>query len=135
MQRIAILGAGGVGGYYGGILARAGNRVAMLARGAHLEALRERGLEVRTPEGSFIVEVEAAGDPGELDVASRLAGLAGVSDRHVELGPEPGSTDTRMEERLALLHHYHDGMVNPQAGGTLLVPLGSLVKICLCFDG
>ncbi|HYN21208.1 MAG TPA: 2-dehydropantoate 2-reductase N-terminal domain-containing protein, partial [Thermoanaerobaculia bacterium] len=49
--RVAILGAGGVGGYYGGALARAGNPVAMLARGDHLQALRERGLEVRTPEG------------------------------------------------------------------------------------
>jgi 2-dehydropantoate 2-reductase len=65
-MNIAVLGAGGVGGYYGGILARAGHRVAMLARGAHLEALRERGLEVRTPDGSFTVAVEATGDPGEL---------------------------------------------------------------------
>lgn len=65
-MNIAILGAGGVGGYFGGILARAGHRVALLARGAHLEALRERGLEVRTPEGSFTVAVEATGDPEEL---------------------------------------------------------------------
>jgi 2-dehydropantoate 2-reductase len=64
-MNIAILGAGGVGGYYGGILARAGNRVALLARGAHLEALRERGLEVRTPEGTFTVAVEAVGDADE----------------------------------------------------------------------
>lgn len=65
-MRIAILGAGGVGGYYGGTLARAGHQVAMLARGAHLDALRERGLEVRTPEGTFTAVVEAAGDPEEL---------------------------------------------------------------------
>jgi len=65
-MNIAILGAGGVGGYFGGILARAGHRVVLLARGDHLEAVRERGLEVRTPEGSFTVAVEAAGDPEEL---------------------------------------------------------------------
>jgi 2-dehydropantoate 2-reductase len=65
-MNIAILGAGGVGGYFGGILARAGNRVSLLARGAHLDALRERGLEVRTPEGTFTVKVEAAGEAGEL---------------------------------------------------------------------
>jgi 2-dehydropantoate 2-reductase len=65
-MNIAILGAGGVGGYYGGILARAGHRVALLARGAHLEALREHGLEVRTPEGSFTAKVEAVEDPGEM---------------------------------------------------------------------
>ena len=60
--RVAILGAGGVGGYYGGALARAGHPVALLARGAHLEAIRARGLEVRTPEGSFTVAVEASDD-------------------------------------------------------------------------
>jgi len=70
--RIAVLGAGGVGGYYGGALARAGYPVALLARGAHLAAIRERGLEVRTPEGPFTVRVEATDDAaslGEADVA------------------------------------------------------------------
>ncbi|MEO8054260.1 MAG: ketopantoate reductase family protein [Acidobacteriota bacterium] len=60
--RVAILGAGGVGGYYGGALARAGHPVALLARGAHLDAIRARGLEVRTPEGPFTVAVEASDD-------------------------------------------------------------------------
>jgi len=68
-MKIAILGAGGVGGYFGGTLARAGHQVAMLARGAHLDALREQGLEVRTPEGTFTVAVEATDDP---------EGLAGI---------------------------------------------------------
>jgi 2-dehydropantoate 2-reductase len=71
-MRIAILGAGGVGGYYGGLLARAGHSVALLARGPHLDALRERGLEVRTPEGTFTVAVHATADPedlGQVDLA------------------------------------------------------------------
>ncbi len=68
-MRIAILGAGGVGGYYGGTLARAGHQVAMLARGEHLGALRARGLEVRTPEGTFIAAVQASDDPRELGSA------------------------------------------------------------------
>src|SRR4029077_19337664 len=71
-MNIAILGAGGVGGFFGGILARAGNSVTLLARGAHLAAIRERGLEVRTPEGTFIAPVTADGEPGgvgECDVA------------------------------------------------------------------
>lgn len=71
-MRIAVLGAGGVGGYYGGILARAGHAVALLARGAHLEALRARGLEVRTPEERFTVAVQASDDAkmfGVCDVA------------------------------------------------------------------
>ena len=72
VMRIAILGAGGVGGYYGGILARSGHAVALLARGAHLDALRARGLEVRTPEESFTVAVQASDDAkmfGVCDVA------------------------------------------------------------------
>jgi 2-dehydropantoate 2-reductase len=71
-MRIAVLGAGGIGGYYGGTLARAGHAVALLARGAHLDALRARGLEVRTPEERFTVAVQASDDPktfGKCDVA------------------------------------------------------------------
>jgi 2-dehydropantoate 2-reductase len=65
--RVAILGAGGVGGYYGGLLARAGHAVVLLARpGPHLDALRARGIEVRTPEGTFTAAVEATDDPRQL---------------------------------------------------------------------
>lgn len=85
-MNIAILGAGGVGGYYGGILARAGNRVVLLARGAHLEALREQGLEVRTPEGTFTVAVEAVGDPDALR-GIELAVVAVKSYSLAEIAP------------------------------------------------
>jgi 2-dehydropantoate 2-reductase len=72
-MRIAILGAGGVGGYYGGLLARRGHPVAMLARrGSHLDALRSGGIEVRTPEESFRAAVTATDDPlqlGEVELA------------------------------------------------------------------
>lgn len=70
-MRIAILGAGGVGGYYGGELARAGHEVVLLARGENLQALRSRGLEIRTPEGGFTVwpaAVEDASGLGETDL-------------------------------------------------------------------
>lgn len=65
-MRIAILGAGGVGGYYGGLLAHDGQEVAMLARGEHLEALQKRGIEIRSPEGQFNAPVEATDDPKDL---------------------------------------------------------------------
>jgi 2-dehydropantoate 2-reductase len=45
---IGIVGAGGIGSYYGGLLGRAGNTVKLVARGPHLEAINARGLEVRT---------------------------------------------------------------------------------------
>lgn len=64
-MRIAIYGAGGVGGYYGGVLARAGHDVSLIARGAHLEAIRTSGLSVRSPGGDFVVRPTAAtDDPG-----------------------------------------------------------------------
>ena len=61
-MRVAILGAGGVGGYYGGMLARSGHIIHLLARGENLSVLRQKGLEVRTPEESFRVQVEASDD-------------------------------------------------------------------------
>jgi 2-dehydropantoate 2-reductase len=67
-MRIAILGAGGIGGYYGGTLARAGHAVALLARGPHLDAILSRGLEVRTPEEKFTVAVQATDDSKKLGV-------------------------------------------------------------------
>jgi 2-dehydropantoate 2-reductase len=65
-MRIAVLGAGGVGSYYGGMLARAGHRIVLLARGAHLDAIRGCGLEVRTPDETFTATVEATDDPQQL---------------------------------------------------------------------
>ena len=47
--RVVVLGAGGVGGYFGGMLAHAGHDVTLFARGDHLAAIRARGLELRTP--------------------------------------------------------------------------------------
>jgi len=59
-MRIAIVGAGGVGGYFGAKLARAGESVVVLARGAHLDAIRRDGLRVRSKvDGDFVARVEA----------------------------------------------------------------------------
>lgn len=52
-MRFAVVGAGATGGYLGGTLARAGEDVTLIARGAHLAAMRERGLTVREGEGEF----------------------------------------------------------------------------------
>src|SRR5918993_766212 len=65
-MRIAVIGAGAVGGYYGGMLARAGNDVILIARGAHLGAIRERGLTVRASRGEFTVHPGAADSPGKV---------------------------------------------------------------------
>jgi 2-dehydropantoate 2-reductase len=52
-MRIAIVGAGGVGGYFGGRLAAAGSDVTFVARGAHLEAIRRDGLRIESPAGDL----------------------------------------------------------------------------------
>jgi 2-dehydropantoate 2-reductase len=64
-MRIAVIGAGAVGGYYGAVLARAGNDVTLVARGAHLAAIRERGLTVRASRGEFTVHPGASDTPGQ----------------------------------------------------------------------
>jgi 2-dehydropantoate 2-reductase len=64
--RIAVVGVGGVGGYFGGRLAQAGEEVHLIARGAHLEALRRKGLRVRSVTGEFEVKVPATDDPAEV---------------------------------------------------------------------
>jgi len=61
-MRIAVLGSGGIGGYYGALLAKAGHDVAFIARGAHLEAMQQRGLTVRTPDGEATISVTAVAD-------------------------------------------------------------------------
>ncbi len=62
-MHIAIIGAGAVGGYYGARLAAARQRVTFIARGAHLRAIRERGLLIWSPLGDFVARAEATDDP------------------------------------------------------------------------
>lgn len=61
-MRVAVMGSGGTGGYYGGLLALNGNDVTFLARGAHLAALREKGLKVKSPHGDFAIQPAQATD-------------------------------------------------------------------------
>lgn len=69
-MRVAVIGAGGIGGLYGGLLARAGHEVSFLARGPHLAAIRQSGLEVRSAAfGTFRVQAPASDDPSDLEPA------------------------------------------------------------------
>jgi 2-dehydropantoate 2-reductase len=65
-MKIGVVGAGGVGGYYGARLASAGAEVGLIARGDHLAAIRERGLRVRADDGDFTVRIAASDDPAEI---------------------------------------------------------------------
>jgi len=67
--RIAFIGAGAVGGFYGALLARQGHDVSFVARGAHLEAIQRNGLRVIGPLGDFTVQVRAESDSNRLEKA------------------------------------------------------------------
>jgi len=68
-MHFAILGSGAVGGYYGALLACAGQRVSFVARGAHLRAIRERGLAVWSPLGDSVARAQAEDDPAQIGQA------------------------------------------------------------------
>ncbi len=72
-MRIVVAGAGGVGALIGGLMARAGVEVAFVARGAQLAALREGGLHVESPRGTFQVPtIVASDDPASLAPADAV---------------------------------------------------------------
>ena len=95
-MKIAVFGAGGVGGYFGGLLAHAGHEVCFVARGDHLAALQSRGLQVKSVHGDFSVQpVGATDDPasvGAVDyviVAVKHYGLTAAAAGVAELvGPQ-----------------------------------------------
>jgi 2-dehydropantoate 2-reductase len=61
-MRFAVLGAGAIGAYLGAALARGGSEVVLIARGAHLEAMRRNGVRVLSPRGDFKAHPETSGD-------------------------------------------------------------------------
>src|SRR4029077_4183059 len=69
-MRVTVMGAGGTGGFYGGLLARAGDDVTFIARGARLEAIRARGLTVNSRlAGEFSIPARATAEPKEIGTA------------------------------------------------------------------
>jgi 2-dehydropantoate 2-reductase len=76
MTRIAVMGSGGLGGYFGARLCKGGADVRFIARGSHLEAMRKDGLRIEGPEPIHVERVEATADPREVGVADFV--LVGV---------------------------------------------------------
>lgn len=82
-MKIAIMGAGALGGYFGGRLAQAGHDVWLIARGAHLKALQSDGLRIVSPKGdAHIKNIHAVGSPDEVGVADIVFFM--VKNRDVE---------------------------------------------------
>ena len=65
-MRYIVIGAGAIGGTIGGRLAAGGHEVVLVARGAHLDALRAKGLTLATPDGTSTLDIPAVAGPGEL---------------------------------------------------------------------
>ena len=119
-MRIGILGAGGVGGYFGGRLAKAGHQVTFVARGAHGAALQAEGLTVLTPLGDFSVKpvtvVERPEMLGPQDVVINCVKLWDLeaSGRSLALGRDEGMTKLLFDPETHRV--LGGGVVGPGAG-------------------
>ena len=72
-MRIAIMGTGGVGGYFGGLLAKSGEDVTFIARGEHLRAIREQGLRIESVFGDFTTfPAQATDDPAAVGLVDTV---------------------------------------------------------------
>ena len=89
-MKFCIVGAGATGGFLGARLARAGEDVTLIARGAHLAAMRERGIEVRSPDGNFVAHPRATDDMaavGEADAVFLTVQAYSLTDIAPRIGP------------------------------------------------
>jgi 2-dehydropantoate 2-reductase len=91
-MRFAIIGAGGIGAYYGALLHRAGHQVTLVARGAHLEALQRDGLTVHHPQMEFTGRVPA------LSQASLLEKCRAADFDLIAIAIKSGGTETLCAE-------------------------------------
>lgn len=66
-MKIVVMGTGGVGGYYGALLAKQGHDVTFIARGAHLDAIRKNGLQIKSIHGDFTISpAQAMDNPAQI---------------------------------------------------------------------
>jgi 2-dehydropantoate 2-reductase len=123
---IAVFGAGGVGGYFGAILARAGYPVAFIARGPHLEAIRKDGLHVQSPKGDFnITPAQVTDNP--VDVAPVEAVLLGVKAWQV---PEAARAIRPLLTRTTKVLPLQNGVETADQVQQVLGPQHTLVGLC-----
>lgn len=127
-MKVTILGAGAVGAYYGGLLARAGREVTCFARGANLAAIQARGLEVRTPEGGFTVPMAATDRSEDLPPAD-FAILAVKSYALPDMGPVLRQVAEQGATILPLLNGVETAELLIRAGVPEAAILGGLTKI------
>src|SRR3989304_6126146 len=114
-MKIAIMGSGGVGGYFGALLHRAGQEVWFIARGEHLRAMQAGGLRGASGLGGYTIQATATDNPAEAGVADLV--IFGVKSYDTEaaatfMGPMVGPTTAILcvqngvdnEEKLAAIY-------------------------------
>jgi 2-dehydropantoate 2-reductase len=114
-MKIAVIGAGAVGGYFGGRLALSGNDVVFLVRGKTLEVLRSAPLRVKSINGDFEVKVRATSDPAEIEGPHAV--LVAVKAWHI---PEAAEAIRKMREKNSVVIPLQNGMEAPQQLATVL---------------
>ena len=125
-MRIAVMGAGGVGGYFGGRLAAGGHDVAFVARGAQLQALRAGGLRIESPLGDqHLPQVTVTDDPAELEPVDLVL-----------FGVKLWDTETAAEQLRPLLREgtavvsFQNGVASDEVLGRVLGPEHVVGGIC-----
>lgn len=83
-MRFVVLGAGAIGGVVGGCLYRAGHPVTLVARGAHLEAINDRGLVLELPGRKLVLDIPAVGAPAAVDWTDRPTVLMAVKSQDTQ---------------------------------------------------
>ena len=106
-MKIAVIGAGAVGGYFGGRLAASGNDVTFLVRGKTLEALRAGPLRVKSIKGDFEVRVAATNGPGQIDAEIVLVAVKAWQV------PEAAEAVQKMTARDSVVVPLQNGMGAP----------------------
>jgi len=133
-MRFVVYGAGAVGGGLGGLMQLAGLDVVLVARGAHLDAIRKDGLELRLPDGTRTVDVPAVGGAAEVDWSRPSAVVLAVKSQQTGAALEdlvawaPSSTPVACvqngvaNERACLRHFSEVVGVNVVVPATHLEP-------------
>lgn len=129
-MRIAMVGAGGVGGYFGGRLAQAGHDVTFIARGGHLEAMLQGGLRVESINGDFAVSpVQATDNPDDVGPVDLI--VLGVKAWQI---PETAARLSPMLGPDTLVLPLQNGLEASSQVAAVLAPASVLGGLCAIYS-
>ena len=128
-MRIAVYGTGGVGGYFGGRLAEAGEDVVFIARGEHLQAMQSKGLRVDSIKGDFVIKpVQATDDPAQAGIVDLV--LMGIKAWQI---PEAARAIKPIIGEQTVILPLQNGVEAPEQLSKELGPRHVLVGLCGLF--